>query len=39
MYKDLSLAIEAAKQSNTDILYGSQTFKKFERLLKTTKEI
>ena len=37
MYKDLSLAIEAAKQSNTDILYGSQTFEKFERLIENNK--
>ncbi len=33
MFKDLGLAIDAVKETNTSIDYGLQTFKKFEKLM------
>lgn len=37
MYKDLGLAIEAAKETNTVIDYGSQSYKKFKNLIERNK--
>ena len=37
MFKDLSLAVSAAKQSNTKINFGIQSHKKFENIVKKEK--
>ena len=37
MFKDLGLAMEAIKESNTSIDYGLQSFKKFEKLMHNGK--
>ncbi len=37
MFKDLSLAISAAKETNTKINYGNQSHKKFEAIVKKEK--